>query len=285
MKVTVHAPAKLNLTLDVVGTRPDGYHLLESLMQTVDITDTLTAQTAENIRLDAPGLCPPEKNTAYRAAQAFFAHTGMAGGVYMTLQKRIPTKAGMGGGSADAAAVLWALDRLYNTHLSVEELCRIGLMVGADVPFCVQGGAAYVTGIGEELRPLPCLPACSFVVAQPPEGVSTAAAYAAIDSHPLLRRPDHTRAIPAWEQGDLPAVCQQVCNVFELATALPGVKAIREIMETYAPLASQMTGSGSAVFAVFTDPAAADACRQALAKRFPVALLCRPCDGCRIEIE
>ncbi len=282
MSVTVWAPAKINLTLDVVGRREDGYHLLESIMQSVDMGDTLTAEKASDIILDTDAICPVEKNTAYRAAQAFFAHTGIAGGVHMTLTKRIPQQAGMGGGSADAAAALWALDRLYDTHLSVEELCAIGLTVGADVPFCVMGGAAYVTGIGEGLRPLPCLPDCHIVIAQPHDGVSTAAAYAAIDKAPIPTHPDHTLALPAMEQGDLAAVCRQVYNVFEPATAIPGVMAIRRVMDRFAPLVSQMTGSGSAVFAIFEEEAAAQACRAALAEQFPTAFVCHPCKGCII---
>lgn len=285
MKVTVHAPAKLNLTLDVVGVRQDGYHLLESLMQSVDVCDVLTAEKSVDITLDTVSLCPVEKNTAYRAARAFFAHTGIRGGVAMTLCKRIPTQAGMGGGSADAAAALWALDRLYDTRLSIRELCDIGVRVGADVPFCVQGGAAYVTGIGEGLRPLPLLPDCSIVVAQPTDGVSTAAAYAAIDREPLASRPNHALAIPAWEQGDLLGVCRQVYNVFEPATAIAGVQAIRQVMEGYGPLAAQMTGSGSAVFAIFDDENVAQACCRTLAAEFPVAFVCRPCSGCRISVE
>ena len=174
MQVTVHAPAKINLTLDVVGRREDGYHLLESIFQTVDRRDTLTARrTSQGISLTvAEGEpCPMEKNTAYRAAQAFFAYTGLAGGVEMTLTKRIPQQAGMGGGSADAAAALLALDRLYDTRLTAEQLCELGLQVGADVPFCLVGGTAFVGGIGEEITSLSPLPDCHIVVAQPPEGV------------------------------------------------------------------------------------------------------------------
>lgn len=284
MNVTVWAPAKINLTLDVVGRREDGYHLLESVMQAVDIGDTLTAEKAVAITLETDAICPVEKNTAYRAAVAFFAHTGIEGGVHMTLTKRIPQQAGMGGGSADAAAALWALDRLYDTRLSVEELCAIGLTVGADVPFCVMGGAAYVTGIGEGLQPLPVLPDCHIVIAQPADGVSTAAAYAAIDEAPLTAHPDHTLALPAMKRGDLMEVCRQVYNVFEPATAIPGVTAIRRVMEGFSPLASQMTGSGSAVFAIFTDEGAARACRDVLAATVPTAFICHPCGGCQITV-
>ncbi len=286
MTVTVHAPAKINLTLDVVGRREDGYHLLESIFQAVGIVDTLAAtRTPAGITLTVEGSdpCPVEKNTAYRAATAFFAHTGLAGGVDMVLEKHIPMQAGMGGGSADAAAVLLALDRLYDTHLPREELLALGLQVGADVPFCLTGGTAFVTGIGEQLHPLPPLPACAIVIAQPPEGVSTAAAYGALDAAVCLRRPDHRAALEALERGDLPGICRQAENVFEAVIALPGVAAIRRRMEDFAPLCSRMTGSGSAVFAVFADTAQAAACLTALQRDWPRAFLCRPCGGPTVE--
>lgn len=285
MSITVRAPGKINLTLDVVGVRQDGYHLLESLMQAVDVTDTLTAEKAEGITLDVVGghPCPVEKNTAYKAAQVFFRDTGIRGGVHMTLEKHIPQQAGMGGGSADAAAVLWALDRLYDTRLSAEELCRMGVQVGADVPFCVVGGTAFVTGIGEKIRPVAPLPPCHIVIAQPAEGVSTAEAYGAIDRAESLRHPDHAAALQALAAGDLPLLCRQAENVFEQVTALAGVTAIRETMDRFSPLCSRMTGSGSAVFAVFDDPTAAAACLAALQADYPTAFLCRPCGGVIFE--
>ena len=286
MQVIVHAPAKINLTLDVVGVRADGYHLLESVMQSVDCCDTLTATATDGeVTLEVLGAppCPVEKNTAYRAAQVFLRETGIKGGAAMTLTKRIPQQAGMGGGSADAAAALLALDRLYDTRLSVAELCAMGVQVGADVPFCVLGGTAMVTGIGEGLEPLPALPDCHIVIAQPADGVSTTAAYAALDRAPMLIHPDNCAVRDALSQGDLGGVCAGVFNVFEPATALDGVTAIRRRMAQFSPLASQMTGSGSAVFAIFDDADRAQACADALAGEFPVAFVCRPSRGNRVE--
>ncbi len=280
MQVTVHAPAKINLTLDIVGVRKDGYHLLESVFQAVSVYDTVTAQKAEDITLDAPGCdCPVEKNTAYKAAVAFFAATGISGGVHLTVEKRIPQQAGMGGGSADAAGVLWALNRLYEANLTAEQLCEIGLTIGADVPFCVMGGTAFVTGIGEGLQSLPALPDCYIVIAQPQEGISTKEAYAAVDNAEIHARPDNTPAIAALNAGDLPSVCAQAVNVFEVATKLEGVADIRRRMEAYAPLCSQMTGRGSCVFAIFEDENAANACVEELKKDYPTAFMCQPCGG------
>ncbi len=288
MQVTVSAPAKINLTLDVVGVRADGYHLLESVMQSVDCCDTLVATATDGeVTLDVVGAppCPVEKNTAYRAAQVFLRETGVRGGAAMTLTKRIPQQAGMGGGSADAAAALLALDRLYDTRLSVAELCALGVQVGADVPFCVLGGTAMVAGIGEGLEPLPPLPDCHIVIAQPADGVSTAAAYAALDRAPIARHPDNCAVRDALCRGDLGGVCAGVFNVFEPATALDGVTAIRRRMAEFSPLASQMTGSGSAVFAIFDDAMRAQACADTLAGEFPVAFVCHPCDGNRVEVK
>ena len=282
MSVTIHAPAKINLTLDIVGTRPDGYHLLESIFQSVSIGDTIVVRKRwrKGIALDAPGCnCPTEKNTAYKAAAAFMAYTGIRKGIHLTLTKRIPTQAGMGGGSADAAGVLVALNKLFNTNLTTEQLCEIGLQVGADVPFCIVGGTAYVTGIGEKIQPLPPLPPCYIVIAQPSEGISTKEAYAAVDNAAILARPDNAAAIAALEAGDLPGVCRQAINVFESATALAGVADIRRRMEQFDPLCSQMTGSGSCVFAVFADRVTAMECNLELRKHYPTAFVCEPCNG------
>ena len=282
MSVSFFAPAKINLTLDIVGTREDGYHLLESIFQSVSIYDVITVgkRLGRRITLKADGCdCPMEKNTAYKAAVAFRNYTGIKRGVRLTVTKRIPQQAGMGGGSADAAGVLIALDHLFKTNLTTEQLCEIGLTVGADVPFCVLGGTAYVTGIGEGLQPLPSLPNCHIVIAQPAEGISTKEAYAAVDNAEILARPDNAAAIAALEAGDLAGVCRQAINVFESATQLEGVKDIRRRMEQYNPLCSQMTGSGSCVFAIFEDKETAEACLADLQEEYPTAFRCSPCRG------
>ena len=288
MSVTVHAPAKINLTLDIVGVRADGYHLLESLFQSVDIYDTVVAEKAPageiSLRIEGDACdCPMEKNTAYKAAKVFFEHTGIEGGVHLTLTKRIPQQAGMGGGSADAAGVLWALNTLFDTRLTTSTLHRMGAKIGADVPFCVVGGTVMVTGIGDGLDPTFSLPSCHIVVAQPAEGISTKEAYTAVDNAIITRRPDHEAVKRALCARDLPALCTQVINVFEDATELEGVKDIRRRMEAFAPLCSQMTGSGSCVFAIFEDEDTAKACLEELQKTYPTAFLCHPCEGVIVE--
>lgn len=290
MQVTVHAPAKINLTLDIVGVREDGYHLLESVFQSVSIYDTIVATPAPkgDIALTVAGDacdCPMEVNTAYKATKVFFDATGIKGGVHLTLTKRIPQQAGMGGGSADAAAVLWALDALYGTRLTVDTLCRMGRRIGADVPFCVAGGTKFVTGIGDGLADWGDMPPCHIVVAQPAEGISTGAAYAAVDKATITRRPDHGVVKGALAAGDLHALCSQTVNVFDEATELASVRDIRRRMEAFAPLCSQMTGSGSCVFAIFEDESTANACVEDLKQTYPTAFVCHPCEGVIIEKE
>ena len=283
MQVTVKAPAKLNLTLDSVGLREDGYHLLKTVMQTVDIADRLTVTAAPEgeitLQVGGADVGSLEKNTVTRAAKLFLAETGIRSGVFMSLEKCIPTQAGMGGGSADGGAALLALDRLFDTRLPMETLLDWGVRIGADVPFCMVGGTAFCQGVGEQITPLPALPACSIVLAQPAVGVSTAQAYARLDGQPLLDRPNHPAMLAALERGDLPAIGRQLANVFEPAIALPEVAAIRQQMAAYAPLGSRMTGSGSVVYALFDSPDAAEACCQFLKESWPVAMVCHPCGG------
>ena len=272
MNVTVEAPAKINLTLDVVGRRDDGYHLVETVMQAVDLCDRVTVR-----RTDKPGavslVCDDARvpdgpdNTAVRAAAAFFEACGLPNpGVEIGLRKRIPLQAGLAGGSADAAGTLVALDRLMDTRMTAAELCAVAETVGADVPFCVLGAAAYAEGTGTILTPLPSLPDCVVVIAKPLDGVSTAEAYRLVDRAALTRRP-HTGA----------AVAHGLCNVFEEALALPEVAAIGQVMREHGTLGCRMTGSGSAVFGLFDNEEAARRCAAALRRDYDEVFQCRPC--------
>lgn len=279
--VTERAPAKLNLTLDVTGRRADGYHEIRTVMQTVDLCDEVTVRLTRDhgirLELSDPSLPTDHRNTCHQAAARFFEATGLVcPGVSIRVTKRIPQQAGLAGGSADAAAVLRGLNRLLRAGLSARELCEIGALVGADVPFCVQGGTALATGIGEQLTPLPPLGAVWIVLAKPPVGVSTKAAYEAIDAAAVpLTRPAETRMIEALSAGDAALVGSRLCNVFEQALALPEVAAIRRHMATCSPLGSAMTGSGSAVFALFADESAARDCARALSPHART-FVCRP---------
>ncbi len=207
----VSAPGKINLTLDILGRREDGYHEMEMLMHAVSLENTVRLTTR-----DRPGIClscsnpavpTGEKNLAYRAAQAFFAAWGHSVGLEIRVEKRVPMEAGMAGGSADAAGVLTGLNRIAGGAFSRQELCQIGLSLGADVPFCIWGGAALVQGIGEKITPLPPLKQCWLVIAKPPQGMKTANCFAAYDAFRFCASPRNmpgvekhcrSRTFPPW---------------------------------------------------------------------------------------
>lgn len=281
MQVTVHAPAKINLTLDIVGVRGDGYHLLESVFQSVSVYDTVVVKKkwGKGITLIADDCdCPVEKNTAYKAAVAFFRYTGIKKGVKITLDKHIPQQAGMGGGSADAAGVLWALNTLFDTRLTLEQLCEIGLKVGADVPFCVVGGTCMCEGRGEILRKLPDMPQCIFVICKPEFPVSTPELFRQIDSVEITRRPDHAAMEQALTAGDLEQVSRNVFNVFDPVVSRdhPEIDEIKSVMADYGAIACQMTGSGSATFGIVDDPLCAVAASGVLKKNYAEIFVCKP---------
>ena len=206
--VTVLAPAKLNLSLDVVGTLPNGYHDLDMVMQTIDLYEKITLRRSEGLSLTLPGSFVPvnDKNTAIQAALAFFHYTGLLAGVDMTIYKRVPVRAGMAGGSADAAGVLVGLNDLYDARLSMSELCALGAGIGADVPFALLGGTCRVRGVGDLMKALPPCPACWFVVAMPSVGVSTPEAFARYDTMGSPVHPDCEAQEQAVRAGDLAAV-------------------------------------------------------------------------------
>lgn len=283
VELTLLAPAKINLTLDVTGRRDDGYHLIQSVMQAVTLADRVTVRIEDGLaelrlRVSDDTLPADSRNTAWRAAAAFLetVNTPYRGAV-ITVDKRIPMEAGLAGGSADAAAVLAALNRLTDARLTMEQLCEIGAKIGADVPFCLMGGAAQAMGTGTILSPLPSLPDCWLVLAKPDAGVSTAQAYRLVDQAEILRRPNPSAMEDALLEGNLEAVGRELCNVFEYAVALPEVEYIKQLMRRFDTLGCQMTGSGSAVFGLFTDRGEARRCAQALEDVCRQAVVCRPC--------
>lgn len=257
----VKAGAKLNLTLDVIGRREDGYHDLRMVMQTVELADTLRLEPGrgEGVRVKSNvGFLPAdEHNLAAAAALAFQRETGIpATPLDITLNKVIPICAGLGGGSSDAAAVLRALNEIHEVGLSVEQLARIGEQVGSDVPYCVMGGTALAEGRGEVLTPLPALPRCRVVLCKPDFSVSTPALFAQIDSVRLRCRPDTKGVLAALEQGDLEGVARRLYNVFE--DALPPrcaskVEQVKSVLIQSGALGAVMSGTGSAVYGLFRD--------------------------------
>lgn len=255
--IILHEPAfaKVNLTLDVLGKRPDGYHDLRSIMQTVSIRDdvTLTLGTKEPWKLTCNWEALPQgpENLAWKAAEVFFQNARRdPEGLTIDLFKRIPAQAGLGGGSADAAAVLRALNRHYDAPYSILALAELGSLVGSDVPFCVLGGTAMVEGMGEQLRKLPDLPECFFVVCKPDFSVSTPELYQKLDRTVIPKHPDHRAMESALLAGDLGKVADGIYNVFDPVVTQDHLELnyIKSILNTYGSLGQQMTGSGSAVY-------------------------------------
>lgn len=279
MSITVDAPAKLNLALDVTGRRDDGYHTLRTVMQTIDWCDTVTVDFAvdDAIHLSCDGGIPAdERNIAYRAAALFRERTGRREGYTVTVHKHIPAQAGMAGGSTDGAAVLKALNELTGWPLSQAELLTLAAKLGADVPFCVLGGTVLATGIGTKLTPLPPLPDCTFVVVKPEGGVSTPEAYRLLDGATALLHPDVDALCAALRNGDLDDVIPCMGNSFEAPLALPHTADIVAVLKDNGAAHAMLTGSGSAVFGMFKDKTAAQAAAAALQHTYPLTRVCNP---------
>ena len=264
--VTVLAPAKLNLSLDVVGLLPGGYHALDMVMQAVTLCEQVTLRRSGQLLLRAPGSRVPTgpRNTAHKAALAFFHYTGLLAGADITLRKSVPVRAGMGGGSADAAAVLVGLNALYAARLSMSELCALGASVGADVPFALMGGTCRVQGLGDLLKPLPPCPDCWFTVVMPGYGISTPAAFAAYDEVGTPFHPDCAAQEAAIRAGDLAGVCAAAGNALETCAGGADTAALKAALTAHGARAALMTGSGAAVFGIFEAEAAARAAADAL---------------------
>ena len=275
--------------MHIQGVRADGYHLVHTVMQAVSLRETVevwhTDRQGITLTIEGADLADDEHNTARKAAKAFEEAIGVVlPGIAICLHKRVPIGAGLAGGSADAAAVLVALNALTHSGLSVDDLYRIGAKVGADVPFCVHGGTAIGTGTGTELSPLPPMPECRIVIAKPADGISTPAAYRLIDAAkdlPLLSASQMEQAI---RDGNLRAIAKELCNAFDSVTSLKGVTHIKTVMRDHQALGCQMTGSGSAVFGLFDDDSAAQRCYQDLQHTYRDVFLCSP-DPCGAVVD
>lgn len=277
------AYAKLNLTLDVLGKRPDGYHDLKSVMQTISIRDDveidLDTGKPWTLKCSQEGIPTDERNLAWKAAKVFFDATGKdPNGIEIRITKRIPTEAGLGGGSADAAAVLRALNRHYDSPFSILALAELGSFVGSDVPFCTLCGTAMVEGRGERLRKLPDMPDCVFVVCKPDFSSSTPELYRKIDECAIAKRPDHTAMESALLAGDLGKIAENLCNVFDPIVTEEHLELnyIKSIFNSYGSLGQQMTGSGSAVFAVAPDFEYAAVICNMLKDNYPQVFIAKP---------
>ena len=275
--------AKLNLTLDVLGKRPDGYHDLASVMQTISLRDDVEIDVGTgkpwNLLCTREDLPTDERNLAWKAAKVFCDSLNIdPNGLEIRIVKRIPSEAGLGGGSADAAAVLRALNRHYNSPLSILALAELGAQVGSDVPFCVLCGTAMVEGRGERLRKLPNLPECVFVVCKPDFSASTPELYQKLDETAIAKRPDQLAMENAILSGDLGKIADNLCNVFDPVVTAEHLELnyIKSIFNSYGAIGMQMTGSGSAVFAMMPSfEFAAVACNM-LKENYPNIYIAMP---------
>lgn len=276
----VSAPGKVNLTLDILGRRPDGYHEMEMLMHAVGLENTvcIIERQESGIRLSCsnPAVPTGEKNLACQAAKAFFGALGREWGIEIQVEKRVPMEAGMAGGSADAAGVLVGLNALAGRPFSAEQLCQIGLRLGADLPFCLLGGAGLVRGIGEKITPLPPLKKGWLVIAKPERGMKTGSCFAAYDALKTVRHPKTDQALQAFCREDLPALGALLENVLEQAVFLPEVQDLRRQMCQNGALGSRMTGSGTAVFGLFAAKKPALRCARQLYQRGGSVFVVRP---------
>ncbi|MBQ6795943.1 MAG: 4-(cytidine 5'-diphospho)-2-C-methyl-D-erythritol kinase [Clostridia bacterium] len=278
--LTVKSFAKINLSLDVLGTLENGYHEVKMVMQTVSLYDIVELTKQEDgisLSCSLKFLPTGRENLAYRAAEAFFAETGIEGGVKIFLKKHIPVGAGLAGGSSNAAAVLTGLNRLYEAGLSTRRLCEIGTALGADVPYCIIGGTRLAEGIGEKLSPLPPLPACHIVLVKPSFSISTKWVYDNIDACPDIVHPPTDNLIEALKEGDLYKMCENMGNVLEDVSIAhyPVLTRVKEDLVALGAIASQMSGSGPTVFGIFDDEEKARNAKEVLWKKYKTAYVCR----------
>lgn len=254
----IKAHAKINLSLDIVGKREDGYHLLRMIMQSLDLHDeVILSEKEEGISLTCDKSYVPidERNIAFKAARLIKAETGLKQGIHIHIKKNIPVAAGLAGGSTDAAAVLKGMNELFSLGLSREELKELGLRLGADVPFCIDGGTVLCEGVGEILTPLSSFKDKVVVLVKPPFGVSTKEAYGAFDLDKIKRHVDTDKLIHALEKGDLNGVHYYSRNLLEnvVLRSYPVVKSIKQRVAKAGALVTLMSGSGPTVYGIFGD--------------------------------
>lgn len=265
----INANAKINLSLDITGKRPDGYHNVCMIMQETDLCDSLEVKLKKepiiDFWCDKKIVDKDEDNIAYKAAALFLKKTGAMHGCSIRLQKSIPDGAGLGGGSADAAAVLKALNELCGNPLDQKKLRELGLSLGADVPFCIMGGTAIAEGVGEILTPLSGIDKKWITLIKPDFSVSTAEAYRMIDSFDLPH-PDVHKAAKYIKQGDMEALYKVCANVFEYAIAEnhPQIKKLKEYFMSHGARFAMMSGSGPTVYGIFDSFQGAKAALNAL---------------------
>ncbi len=277
----IKAAAKINLLLDILKKLDNGYHSLFMIMQSVSCFDEVEVNLTNSgkiiIDCGSAALKNDETNIAFKAARAFFDYTKIENrGLEIKIEKNIPLAAGLAGGSADGAAVIFALNRLFNAKLSDNQLRRIGVKVGADVPFSLLGGTALALNIGEILAPLPDIKKCFIVLAKPDEAVSTASAYADFDKAYNIRHPNNASMLEALADGDSDKAFTLVENVFEQVIDVHSRPYIKDIMRKFGCKAACMSGSGPTVFGIFETEEKADECASELKKTMKEVFVTTP---------
>ena len=289
MKVKVKAYAKINLMLDIVAQRKDGYHDLFMIMQSVGLYDTVTVEKTKcnkiTLSCDEEGIPLNEKNIAYKAAVSFFKTNNIKDtGIHIDIKKRIPHAAGLAGGSADGAAVIVALNQIYKTNLNNKELCQIGVKIGADVPFCICGGTLLAQGIGEVLNPVKPLRKCFILLAKPQTGVNTGNAFKAFDENGKVHTPDKLGMLCAIQSRDLALICSKMENDFEQFIEVPNRIDMKQIMRNNNALGTCMSGSGPTVFGIFENKNDAEKAAEELKVYAKDICVCAPVNkGCKIK--
>ena len=271
-KIQLKALAKINLGLDVLRRREDGYHEVKMIMQTIGLHDDLEIRRIKTpeiqVKTNLYYLPTNENNLVYKAAKLLMDEFGIKEGVAIQLKKRIPVAAGMAGGSTDGAAVLWGMNQMYGLGLSRQELMERGVKLGADVPYCVQRGTALAEGIGERLSVLPSMPKCTILIAKPGISVSTKFVYENLHANDLKpeQHPDVDRMIEAMKEKNLDLLCERMGNVLETVTipAYPVIQEIKEHMMACGAAGAMMSGSGPTVFGIFHSPVQAKAAMKDL---------------------
>ena len=290
MKIKINAYAKINLMLDIVAKRRDGYHDLFMIMQSVGLYDTITVEKTKGkkitISCNIDDIPLDERNIAYKAADAFFKANKIKNtGIHIDIIKRIPHAAGLAGGSADGAAVIVALNKIFNTDLTDKELCNIGVKIGADVPFCICGGTLLAQGIGEVLTPVKPMRKCYLLLAKPNRGVNTGGAFKQFDEYGKVHTPDKLGMLYAIQSRDLTQISAKMENVFEQFVEVPERIRIKEIMRESNALGVCMSGSGPTVFGIFTNKEDAKNAQQTIISSVDVSdtVICTPVSkGCKI---
>lgn len=258
-KIKLKALGKINLGLDVLGRRPNGYHDVRMVMQTVYLYDQILLEKTdkEGISLETNLFYLPvnENNLAYRATKMLIDEFAIKEGVHISLEKHIPVAAGMAGGSSNAAAVLYGMNRLFQLGLTDQELMDRGVQLGADVPYCIMRGTVLAEGIGEKLTPLPAMPKCHVLLAKPPISVSTHKVYEKLDAQKVTKHPDIDGILLGLQTGDLKKITSSMGNVLEnvTITEYPQIERIKDVMKEEGALNAMMSGSGPTVFGIYDD--------------------------------